>query len=275
MYACEIRFRDAGKRYYFDPLDFKIEVGMLVVVETIRGIEIGEIVNTNVEVAEDFGEREIKPIIRIATEEDIQADLENQQEEKEIILTTKQLAKENELEMKILAAEYTLDKDCLVIYFEAEGRVDFRQLVRDLNSVYRTRIELRQVGPRDAAKFIGGLGPCGLMTCCSTFIGTFENISIKMAKNQNLSLNPQKISGSCGKLLCCIKYEDELYDEMRVNMPEIGDMVVTPDGEGKVIAIQIIRQKVRVLFEEGNAANYEVKDVKRKETSQTWAFRLS
>ncbi|HHV33709.1 MAG TPA: stage 0 sporulation family protein [Acholeplasma sp.] len=269
MYACEIRFRDAGKRYYFDPLDFKIEVGMLVVVETIRGIEIGEIVNTNVEVAEDFGEREIKPIIRIATEEDIQADLENQQEEKEIILTTKQLAKENELEMKILAAEYTLDKDCLVIYFEAEGRVDFRQLVRDLNSVYRTRIELRQVGPRDAAKFIGGLGPCGLMTCCSTFIGTFENISIKMAKNQNLSLNPRKISGSCGKLLCCIKYEDELYDEMRVNMPDIGDMVVTPDGEGKVIAIQIIRQKVRVLFEEGNAANYEVKDVKRKETSQT------
>jgi len=265
MHACEIRFRSAGKRYYFDPVDLKIENGTLVVVETIRGIEIGEVAVANVKVSEDFGDRELKPILRIATEKDIQKDLENQEEEKDIIQTTKTLVKTNQLEMKVLAAEYTLDKDRLVIYFEAEGRIDFRQLVRDLSSVYKTRIELRQVGPRDAAKFIGGLGPCGLVTCCTTFIGSFENISIKMAKNQNLSLNPQKISGACGKLLCCIKYEDELYEELRINMPDIGDIVETNDGVGKVIGIQIIRQKVRVLFSEGNAANYKVEDVKRKE----------
>src|SRR5690554_805792 len=265
MHACEIRFRSAGKRYYFDPVDLKIENGTLVVVETIRGIEIGEVAVANVKVSEDFGDRELKPILRIATEKDIQKDLENQEEEKDIIQTTKTLVKTNQLEMKVLAAEYTLDKDRLVIYFEAEGRIDFRQLVRDLSSVYKTRIELRQVGPRDAAKFIGGLGPCGLVTCCTTFIGSFENISIKMAKNQNLSLNPQKISGACGKLLCCIKYEDELYEELRINMPDIGDIVETNDGVGKVIGIQIIRQKVRVLFSEGNTANYKVEDVKRKE----------
>lgn len=264
MHACEIRFRSAGKRYYFDPLDFEIENGTLVVVETIRGIEIGEIVSTNVKVREDLGDRELKPIIRLATKEDIKTDLENQDEEKSIIQITKKLVKDNNLEMKILAAEYTLDKDRLVIYFEAEGRVDFRQLVRDLNDVYQTRIELRQVGPRDAAKFIGGIGPCGLITCCTTFIGDFENISIKMAKNQNLSLNPQKISGACGKLLCCIKYEDELYDELRVNMPDVGDIVETKDGVGKTISVQILRQKVRVLFPEGNVANYSIKDVKRK-----------
>lgn len=267
MHACEIRFRSAGKRYYFDPVDLKVENGTLVVVETIRGIEIGEVATANVKVSEDFGDRELKPILRIATEKDIEIDLENQKEEQEIIQTTKTLVKNNKLEMKVLAAEYTLDKDRLVIYFEAEGRIDFRQLVRDLSSVYKTRIELRQVGPRDAAKFIGGLGPCGLVTCCTTFIGSFENISIKMAKNQNLSLNPQKISGSCGKLLCCIKYEDELYEELRINMPDIGDIVETNDGIGKVIGIQIIRQRVRVLFNEGNAANYKVEDVKRKEAT--------
>lgn len=267
MHACEIRFRSAGKRYYFDPLDFEIEEGMLVVVETIRGLELGEIVTTNIKVEEKFQDRELKPILRIATEEDIEADIENQKEEIEVIQTTKRLVKQNDLEMKVLASEYTLDKDRLVIYFEADGRVDFRQLVRDLNGVYRTRIELRQVGPRDAAKFIGGLGPCGLITCCTTFIGNFENISIKMAKNQNLSLNPTKISGACGKLLCCIKYEDELYDELRVNMPDVGDFVETEDGVGRVSSIQILRQTVRVVFKEGNAANYKVEDVKRKESS--------
>ena len=168
MRACEIRFRSAGKRYYFDPLDFEIEQGDYVVVETIRGIELGEVVSPEIKIEDDFGSRELKPILRIATEADIKASSDNEEEEKEVIQTTKRLAKKNELEMKILASEYTLDKDCLVIYFEAEGRVDFRQLVRDLNSVYKTRIELRQVGSRDAAKFIGGLGPCGLVTCCKT-----------------------------------------------------------------------------------------------------------
>ncbi len=263
MKACEIRFRSAGKRYYFDPLDFELDQGSFVVVETVRGLELGEVVTPEVAVKEDFGTRELKPILRIATEKDIEASKQNEQEEKEIVQTTKKLARKNKLDIKILASEYTLDKDRLVIYFESEERVDFRQLVRDLNGVYKTRIELRQVGSRDAAKFIGGIGPCGLITCCKTFIGDFENISIRMAKNQNLSLNPQKISGSCGKLLCCIKYENDLYNELRKNMPDVGDIVTTKDGKGKVISIQIIQQKVRVLFEEGTASNYELDEIKR------------
>lgn len=267
MRACEIRFRSAGKRYYFDPLDFEIEQGDYVVVETIRGIELGEVVSPEIKIEDDFGSRELKPILRIATEADIKASSDNEEEEKEVIQTTKRLAKKNELEMKILASEYTLDKDCLVIYFEAEGRVDFRQLVRDLNSVYKTRIELRQVGSRDAAKFIGGLGPCGLVTCCKTYIGVFENVSIKMAKNQNLSLNPEKISGACGKLLCCIRYEDDYYNELRENMPDVGEIVETPAGKGKVISVQLIQRKIRVIFPEGNAETYSVKDIKKNETS--------
>lgn len=268
MRACEIRFRSAGKRYYFDPLDFEIERGGFVVVETIRGLELGEVVSVDIEIDEDFGSRELKPILRIATEEDIKASKDNEEEEQEVIKTTKKLAKENNLEMKVLASEYTLDKDRLVIYFEADGRVDFRQLVRDLNGVYRTRIELRQVGSRDAAKFIGGIGPCGLVTCCTTYIGDFENVSIKMAKNQNLSLNPQKISGGCGKLLCCIRYENDMYDELRENMPDVGEIVTTPEGDGKVISIQLIQRNVRVIFREGNAVTYNIKDIKRNETSR-------
>lgn len=268
MRACEIRFRSAGKRYYFDPLDFEIEQGDYVVVETIRGLELGEVVSPDIKVEEDFGSRELKPILRIATEADIKASSDNEEEEQEVIKTTKRLAKKNDLEMKVLASEYTLDKDRLVIYFEADGRVDFRQLVRDLNSVYRTRIELRQVGSRDAAKFIGGIGPCGLVTCCKTYIGVFENVSIKMAKNQNLSLNPQKISGACGKLLCCIRYENDHYDDLRENMPDVGEIVKTPEGDGRVISIQLLQRKIRVIFREGNAETYSIKDIKRNETTR-------
>lgn len=265
MQACEIRFRRAGKRYYFDPLEFEMEQGSFVVVETIRGLELGEVVTPSVTVGEDFGSRELKPILRIATEEDLLAAKENDKDEEEIIKTTKALAKQNELEIKVLASEYTLDRDRLVIYFEADGRVDFRQLVRDLSGIYKTRIELRQVGSRDAAKFIGGIGPCGLVTCCTTYIGEFQNVSIKMAKNQNLSLNPQKISGSCGKLLCCIRYEHELYEELREQMPDVGEFVDTKEGRGKVISIQILQQKVRVLFQEGNAITFDLKDIKKNE----------
>ena len=189
MRVCEVQFKKAGKRYYFDPLDFELEVGTEVVVETIRGLELGTIVKKT-KIASNTLDSELKPLLRIATEEDVVAAKENEELEDEIIKTTKKLAKQNKLEMKVLASEYTLDRDRLVIYFEAEGRIDFRQLVRDLNEFYLTRIELRQVGSRDAAKFIGGIGPCGLITCC-TIYGFFDNVSIKMAKNQNLSLNPQ------------------------------------------------------------------------------------
>ncbi|NLN50563.1 MAG: stage 0 sporulation protein [Acholeplasmataceae bacterium] len=264
MRVCEVQFKKAGKRYYFDPLDFELEVGTEVVVETIRGLELGTIVKKT-KIASNTLDSELKPLLRIATEEDVVAAKENEELEDEIIKTTKKLAKQNKLEMKVLASEYTLDRDRLVIYFEAEGRIDFRQLVRDLNEVYRTRIELRQVGSRDAAKFIGGIGPCGLITCCTTYMGSFDNVSIKMAKNQNLSLNPQKISGSCGKLLCCIKYENDVYDEPREKMPDVNDFVMTADGKGKVISIQILKRKVRVLFEDGNAATYSVDDLKRDE----------
>ncbi len=263
MKVCEVRFKEAGRRYYFDALDYQLEEGMSVVVETIKGTELGLIVSYDKDIKEEELNGELKPIIRIATKEDIKEANYNKTLEQEVIETTKRLVKKNDLEMKILASEYTLYRDRLVIYFEAEGRVDFRQLVRDLNDVYNTRIELRQVGSRDGAKFIGGIGPCGLVTCCKTYIDTFDNVSIKMAKNQNLSLNPQKISGNCGKLLCCIKYENEVYEELKKTLPDVGDKVVTKDGVGKVIDVQIIKKQVRVLYSDGLAVTYSALDVKK------------
>ena len=261
MNIVEIQFKKAGKRYYFDPVNIDVKDGDFVVVETIRGFELGKVVG-DIKPIEPNG-IEIKPILRLATEEDKKNAAYNRTLEAEVIQTTKDLVRQNKLEMKVLASEYTLDRDRLVIYFESEQRVDFRQLVKDLNEVYKTRIELRQVGSRDGAKFIGGIGPCGLITCCQTFLGTFENVSIKMAKNQNLSLNPQKISGACGKLLCCIKYENDYYEELREDMPDINEYVYTENGRGKVISIQIIKRQVRVLFEDGSAQTYPVEEVKR------------
>ena len=172
------------------------------------------------------------------------------------------LFRSNELEIKVLAAEYTLDRKRLLIYFESESRVDFRNLVKDLSEIYHTRIELRQIGPRDAAKLIGGIGPCGLILCCSTFIGEFDTVSIKMAKNQNIALNPQKISGVCGKLLCCIKYEDDVYTELKKIMPDMNQKVVTEKGEGQVIDLNIIAQKVRVRYPENGGMEWlALKDV--------------
>lgn len=265
-----IQFREAGKTYYFDPVNMNIEKGDFVVVETIRGIELGKVVSNRIEI--EPNEMEIKPIIRAATEEDKKEAAYNRTLEDEVIETTKDLVRQNKLDMKVLASEYTLDRDRLVIYFESEQRVDFRQLVKDLNEVYKTRIELRQVGSRDGAKFIGGLGPCGRVMCCASFLSTFDNVSIKMAKNQNLSLNPQKISGACGKLLCCIKYEHDFYEEVQEDMPNINEYVYTENGRGKVISTQILKRQVRVLFEDGSAQTYNVDEVKR---DQKWPFRLS
>jgi len=199
---------------------------------------------------------ELKPIIRKATEEDLKEDAYNQSLEDEIVETTRKNAKSLELEMKVLAAEYTLDRKRLLVYFEAENRIDFRDLVRKLSETYHTRIELRQIGPRDAAKMIGGIGPCGLLLCCSTFIGEFDTVSIKMAKNQNISLNPQKISGVCGKLLCCIKYEDEAYTELKVLLPDVNEKVKTPKGKANVIDINILGQKVKVRHYEDDTIEW-------------------
>ena len=258
MLVAQVRFKPAGKKYYFDPKSFEVGNDSLVVVETIRGIELGKIVGQLIEVSEKELHSELKPIIRLATKKDVSDSEYNRSLESKVVSVSKQLAKKNDLEMKILAAEYTLDRDRLVVYFEADGRIDFRQLVKDLTESFKTRIELRQVGSRDGAKFIGGIGPCGLITCCTTFIGEFDNVSIKMAKNQNLSLNPQKISGNCGKLLCCIKFENEVYEELRINMPDVGTKIAGPEGRATVIGINILKQSLRIVYENGNYDNIKL-----------------
>lgn len=256
-----VQFKEAGKKYYFSYSDTTLEKNDLVVVETSRGIEIGKIYLFK-EIEEADLISELKPILRKATEGDIKEDAYNQTLEPAIVEKAKHLAHQNELEIKVLAAEYTLDRKRLLIYFESESRVDFRNLVKDLSEIYHTRIELRQIGPRDAAKLIGGIGPCGLILCCSTFIGEFDTVSIKMAKNQNIALNPQKISGVCGKLLCCIKYEDDVYTELKKIMPDMNQKVVTEKGEGQVIDLNIIAQKVRVRYPENGGMEWlALKDV--------------
>lgn len=252
MQVALIKFKEAGKKYYFSYEGLDIHLNDKVVVETARGFEIG-IVYVFKEVEESDLVSALKPVLRQATEKDLEHDLYNQEAEKDIIEQTKRLVKKNQLEMKVLGAEYTLDRKRLLIYFSADGRVDFRQLVRDLSEVYHTRIELRQIGPRDAAKMIGGIGPCGLILCCTSFIGEFETVSIRMAKNQHLALNPQKISGVCGKLLCCIRYEDDAYTELKKTLPDVKEYVQTEKGKAYVLSINILGQKIKVKYvdEEG------------------------
>lgn len=245
-----VQFKEAGKKYYFSYKGLTIEPNDLVVVETTRGVEIGKVYFFKEIEASDLTS-ELKPIMRKATAEDIKEDQYNQTLEHAIIDKTKQLAIQNELEIKVLGAEYTLDRKRLLIYFEAENRVDFRNLVKDLSEIYHTRIELRQIGPRDAAKMIGGIGPCGLILCCTTFIGEFDTVSIKMAKNQNIALNPQKISGVCGKLLCCIKYEDDVYTELKQLMPDVNQKIQTEKGLANVVDMNVIGQKIKVKYIEG------------------------
>ncbi len=255
MQVALIQFKEAGKKYYFSYEDTDINQGDAVVVETTRGLEIGHVYAfRDVEKSEVTGA--LKPIIRVAEADDIEADTYNQSLESGIVDKTKTLAKKNGLEIKVLGAEYTLDRKRLVIYFESETRVDFRTLVRDLSEVYHTRIELRQIGPRDAAKMIGGIGPCGLILCCNTFIGEFETVSIKMAKNQNISLNPQKISGVCGKLLCCIRYEEALYTEFKQLMPDLNEIVLTERGHAKIIDVNILMLKARVRYPDDGAMEW-------------------
>ena len=261
MKVIRIQFKPVGKKYYFSPNNIDLKENDKVVVETIRGLEMGTVVGNIMEIDEKELVSELKPIIRKATKKDIEDHNLAKEKEKGVKEKTKFYAINNGLEMKILGCEYTLDLGKLIIYFEAEGRVDFRQLVKDLAEEFKVRIELRQVGPRDGAKFIGGLGPCGLKICCVTHIDDFDNVTIKMAKNQNLSLNPQKISGTCGKLLCCIKYEDEVYKEARENLPDIGDTVKTKDGIGKVIGLDILKGNIQVKYPDEKFETITKKDV--------------
>ena len=256
-----IRFKRVGKKYYFDPKDFDLKMYDKVVVETIRGFEMGEVIEQIKEVDDSELIATLKPVQRVATESDIKNYERNLADIPNALAKCKAHIRKNKLDMKLLGCEFTLDRTKLIIYFNAEGRVDFRELVKDLANEFRLRIELRQVGTRDGAKFLGGIGPCGYLLCCNTFLGDFETVSIKMAKNQNLSLNPVNISGLCGKLLCCIKFENDTYIENRKRMPKIGSTVVTELGKGKVLAVNIIDESTRVLTEEDGVKTFRVSDL--------------
>ena len=265
MKVIKIQFKQVGKKYYFSPNNIDVHDQDKVVVETIRGIELGTVIGDIIDIDEKELVSELKPILRKATPKDLNDYKIAKEHEKGVKEKAKQYAINNGLEMKILGCEYTLDLGKLIIYFEAEGRVDFRQLVKDLADEFKVRIELRQVGPRDGAKFIGGLGPCGLKICCVTHIDDFDNVTIKMAKNQGLSLNPNSISGLCGKLLCCLAYENPYYVEVMSQMPKVGSSVMSPDGEGKVLYNDLIKKIVSVKFVTENSSevkNYPVEELK-------------
>ena len=256
-----IRFKAVGKKYYFDPLDYDVKLYDKVIVETIRGIEMGEVIEEKKEIGDGDIISTHKPIYRMATKNDIKNYERNLADIPQAIERCKVHIRKNELDMKLLGCEYTLDRTKLIIYFNAEGRVDFRELVKDLANEFKLRIELRQVGTRDGAKFLGGIGPCGYLLCCNTFLGDFETVSIKMAKNQNLSLNPVNISGLCGKLLCCIRYENDTYKEHRKEVPKINSWVTTTEGRAKVIGVNIIDKSVRVQTEADGIKSFNVEDL--------------
>lgn len=256
-----IRFKAVGKKYYFDPKDFDVKIGDRVVVETVRGIEMGEVIEGLKEIDDSEIITSLKPVLRMANPIDMKGYEQNIKDIPHALERCNFHIKKNKLEMKLLGCEFTLDRTKLIIYFNAEGRVDFRELVKDLANEFRLRIELRQVGTRDGAKFLGGIGPCGYILCCNSFLGDFETVSIKMAKNQNLSLNPVNISGLCGKLLCCIRYENDTYIEHRKELPKINSWVTTTDGRAKVIAVNIIDKSVRVQTEEDGIKSFKVEEL--------------
>lgn len=248
-----VRFKRAGKIYYFDPNDQEVEKDQHVIVETARGIEYGKVVIGRKEVNDEDVVLPLKKVIRIANEEDARIVDENRAAAKEAFGTCVMKIKAHNLSMKLIDVEYTFDRNKIIFYFTAEGRVDFRELVKDLASVFRTRIELRQIGVRDEAKILGGIGPCGRPLCCSTWLGDFEPVSIKMAKDQNLSLNPTKISGLCGRLMCCLKYEHDNYESVKTELPKVGSHVMTTMGAGKVVGLKVDDHMVQVkLFEQPN-----------------------
>ena len=245
-----VRFRKAGKIYYFDPVGMEIETGTHVIVETARGIEFGTVMIPPREMEEDGVVQPLKPVIRIATEADEITEQKNKEKEKEAFQIRLEKIAKHKLEMKLVEAEYTFDNNKLLFYFTADGRIDFRELVKDLASVFRTRIELRQIGVRDETKILGGIGICGRPLCCSTYLSEFIPVSIKMAKEQNLSLNPTKISGVCGRLMCCLKNEEETYEYLNSRLPNVGDYVTTIEGlKGEVQSVSVLRQLVKVIVE--------------------------
>jgi len=274
-----VRFKKAGKIYYFDPDGVKINKYTPVIVETARGIEYGITVITNRTISEKELTTPLKKVMRIANKDDTNKNKQNKQKEIEAFDICIEKIKQHNLEMKLIDVELTFDHNKLIFYFTSDGRVDFRELVKELAYIFKTRIELRQIGVRDEAKMLNGMGICGRTLCCSTFLGDFQPVSIKMAKEQNLSLNPSKISGICGRLMCCLKYEEDIYEELNQNLPAVGDYVKTPDGNGDVLSVNILRQlvKVSVKKKENNDLllnYYNVKEIKllerrnREETTE-------
>lgn len=241
-----VKFKNAGKVYYFDPDDHQVEPGDFVIVETARGLEFGTVSMEITEVSDDEVVQPLKKIIRAADGDDIKRHEENEKKKDKALKLCQEKIDKHGLEMKLIDVEYTFDNNKIIFYFTADGRVDFRELVKDLAGVFKMRIELRQIGVRDEAKMLGGIGSCGKSLCCSTWLSDFEPVSIKMAKVQNLSLNPTKISGICGRLMCCLKYENDVYMELRKGMPDTGEKVKTADGMGKVVETNILESKVKV-----------------------------
>ena len=262
-----VRFRKAGKVYFFDPAGMEIKTGDHVIVETARGIEFGHVVLGNREVEDKKVVQPLKPVIRMATRADEEVERKNKEKEKEAFKICLEKIKKHDLQMKLIDAEYTFDKNKVLFYFTADGRIDFRELVKDLAAVFKTRIELRQIGVRDETKIRGGVGICGRALCCHSYLSEFIPVSIKMAKEQNLSLNPTKISGVCGRLMCCLKNEEETYEELNSKLPNIGDYVTTDDGlKGEVHSVSVLRQLVKVVVtvdrDEKEIREYKVEQLK-------------
>ena len=259
-----VRFKQAGKIYYFSPAEFLIKKGNYVIVETARGVEFGECVIGIKEIKEEEIVSSLKSVIRIADEKDINKHKENKNKEKDALDICLEKIKEHNIDMKLIDVEYTFDNHKVIFYFTADGRVDFRELVKDLATIFKTRIELRQIGVRDEAKMIGGLGPCGRAMCCSTFLGDFASVSIKMAKEQNLSLNPTKISGICGRLMCCLNYEQTTYEDIRKRLPKVGSIVKTEEGNGEVVGNSIVKEIVKVKVRRGDeeaVKEFKIEDI--------------
>ena len=275
-----IRFRTAGKIYYFDPADFDLDMAMHVIVETARGIEMGTVLIPPKEVDDDKVVSPLKPVIRVATDEDEKTVERNKEKEKEAFEICLEKIRKHGLEMKLIDAEYTFDNNKVLFYFTADGRIDFRELVKDLAAVFRTRIELRQIGVRDETKIRGGIGVCGRPLCCHTYLSEFAPVSIKMAKEQNLSLNPTKISGVCGRLMCCLTNEEETYEYLNSRLPAIGDTVTTVDGlRGEVQNLSVLRQLVKVIVtldnDEKEIREYKVSELKFKPRRKKADVKLS
>ena len=275
-----VRFRTAGKVYFFDPLQLEIKRGDHVIVETARGIEFGTVVAGVHEVEDDKVIQPLKPVMRIAGERDIEQEAANKEKEKEAFKICKEKILKHGLEMKLIDAEYTFDNNKVLFYFTADGRIDFRELVKDLASVFKTRIELRQIGVRDETKMVGGIGICGRELCCHKHLSEFVPVSIKMAKEQNLSLNPTKISGVCGRLMCCLKHEQDTYEYLNEKLPNVGDFVRTTDGnKGEVLSVSVLRQKVRIVVTDKDdnkeVMEYPVSELKFKPKKRRSTERIS